>query len=147
MTTAKKNDQYQEADEEEGDSGLLSREGWGGWDGPFEDAEQRSGGGETADGHANRALDAGGLLLRGGTVRIPTFAEVVDALKVKPWRAPTAFRPAAALCGHLNSPFDSVIPFERLQVCGLPSCAAVGAGSGFVMRVGRRAARRDFSAP
>eukprot|EP00903_Cladosiphon_okamuranus_P010490 g9922.t1 len=103
-----KNDIHQEAHEEKGDS-------WDGWNDPFEDAEQPPGGGEWAEGHANRALDAGDSLLRDGVVFFPTFAEVVEALKDKPWKAPAAFRPIVSLCGMRNSPFDSIIPFERLQ--------------------------------
>ncbi len=48
---------------------------------------------------------------------VPTFKELVQALRVKVFRAPTAFRPAASLCGQNFSQFDVAIPFERLQVC------------------------------
>ncbi|CAM9969291.1 unnamed protein product, partial [Laminaria digitata] len=46
---------------------------------------------------------------------LPTFEELVDILEESPWQAPSAFRPAASLCGIALSPFDSIIPFETLQ--------------------------------
>ncbi|CAN0169613.1 unnamed protein product [Ectocarpus fasciculatus] len=70
-------------------------QGPGGWDGPG--AAGEDGGGD------------------GDGVSIPSFAEVVEALKADVWAGPVAFRPVASLCGQRNSPFDSVIPFERLQ--------------------------------
>ena len=69
-------------------------------------------------GEGERQDDGELLLGDGSAVRIPTFAEVVDTLKNRPWKAPMAFRPLVGLCGHQHSPFDSVIPFERLQVGG-----------------------------
>lgn len=92
-------------------------EGPGGWNGPA--AAERTtgiresgggvGGGWTAAGDGDRGdggVEAG----------IPTFSEVLVALKKDMWSAPVAFRPAVSLCGQRNSPFDSIIPFERLQV-------------------------------
>eukprot|EP00903_Cladosiphon_okamuranus_P010491 g9923.t1 len=93
---------------EDGDSGPFS---WEGWDG----AARRLAGGEGSQDSSDTAGDAGDEFFRDDGVRIPTFVEVVDALKDEPWKAPTAFRSAASLCGQLESPFDSVIPFERLQ--------------------------------
>lgn len=80
---------------------------------------------EITQGSYNAAEDAGGELFGGGVVHIPTFAEVVDALTDDPWKAPAAFRPLASLCGQQNSPFDSVIPFERLEVCLVASSAVI----------------------
>lgn len=48
---------------------------------------------------------------------VPTFYELVDLLAADIWAAPSAFRPAASLCGMWQSPFDTIIPFESLQVC------------------------------
>ena len=47
---------------------------------------------------------------------VPTFEEVLDLLAADIWAAPSAFRPAASLCGMWQSPFDTIIPFETLQV-------------------------------
>eukprot|EP00903_Cladosiphon_okamuranus_P010492 g9924.t1 len=93
---------------EDGENAPFS---WEGWDG----AARRLAGGEGSQDSSDTAGDAGDELLRDDAVHIPTFAEVVDALKDNPWKAPIAFRPAASLCGQRYSPFDSVIPFERLQ--------------------------------
>ncbi|CAB1121525.1 unnamed protein product [Ectocarpus sp. CCAP 1310/34] len=51
----------------------------------------------------------------GDAVRVPTLVEVLEALRTDVWSAPVAFRPVSSLCGQRSSPFDSVIPFERLQ--------------------------------
>lgn len=48
---------------------------------------------------------------------VPTFEELLDLLASDVWVAPSAFRPAASLCGMWQSPFDTIIPFETLQVC------------------------------
>lgn len=48
---------------------------------------------------------------------VPTFGELLDLLTAHVWAAPSAFRPAASLCGMWQSPFDTIIPFETLQVC------------------------------
>ncbi|CAM9444879.1 unnamed protein product, partial [Laminaria digitata] len=45
----------------------------------------------------------------------PTFEELLDLLAANIWAAPSAFRPAASLCGMWKSPFDTIIPFETLQ--------------------------------
>lgn len=47
----------------------------------------------------------------------PSFEEMLKMLEVHSWAAPAAFRPAARTCGMGQSPFDSIIPFETLQVC------------------------------
>lgn len=107
----------QEVAEEIGLYSLEGSEDRGGWDADTEVA-RRLASEERGYGQASRrAMDAGEVALGDGAVHIPTFAEVVDALKVNPWKAPAAFRPLVTLCGHQHSPFDSVIPFERLQVC------------------------------
>ena len=49
---------------------------------------------------------------------VPTFSDLVEALEASMASAPTAFRPISKLCGMIMSPFDSVIPFETLQVRG-----------------------------
>ncbi|CAM9890433.1 unnamed protein product, partial [Scytosiphon promiscuus] len=93
-------------------------EGPGGWNGPIGAAaaaaeeEQTASVGNSGD-HADGGGGGGGY----GTVEvgIPTFLEVLDALKAGIWNAPVAFRPAVSMCGQRNSPFDSIIPFERLQ--------------------------------
>ena len=55
--------------------------------------------------------------MQGGAVPpVPTFEELLDLLAVDLWAAPSAFRPAASLCGMWKSPFDTIIPFESLQV-------------------------------
>ena len=48
---------------------------------------------------------------------VPTFEELLDLLVAYLWAVPSAFRPAASLCGTWKSPFDTIIPFETLQVC------------------------------
>ncbi|CAB1105808.1 unnamed protein product [Ectocarpus sp. CCAP 1310/34] len=78
-------------------------QGPGGRDGPGaagEDGGDRSAVGGRGDGDG---------------VGVPTFVEVVETLEADVWGGPVAFRPAVSLCGQRNSPFDSVIPFERLQ--------------------------------
>lgn len=47
----------------------------------------------------------------------PTFEELLDILEEHLMAAPSALRPAASLCGMELSPFDTIIPFETLQVC------------------------------
>ena len=49
---------------------------------------------------------------------VPTFSDLVEALEASMANAPTAFRPISRLCGMIMSPFDTVIPFETLQVRG-----------------------------
>ncbi|CAM9555173.1 unnamed protein product [Ectocarpus sp. 12 AP-2014] len=84
-----------------------------------EDRNRRQGGGTKENGYDhNRANFAAGSYVvgdGGDAVRIPTFGEVLEALKTDVWSAPVAFRPVSSLCGQRSSPFDSVIPFERLQ--------------------------------
>ncbi|CAM9540049.1 unnamed protein product, partial [Ectocarpus fasciculatus] len=65
--------------------------------------------------HGDHNLDNDDVGDGGDAVRMPTFMEVLEALKTDVWSAPVAFRPVASLCGQRSSPFDSVIPFERLQ--------------------------------
>ncbi|CAM9511475.1 unnamed protein product, partial [Laminaria digitata] len=69
-------------------------------------------------------LEGGGLRGRGDAPRglqdeaapaVPTFDELLDSLASDIWSAPSAFRPAASLCGMWQSPFDTIIPFESLQ--------------------------------
>lgn len=48
---------------------------------------------------------------------VPTFEELLDLLTPHIWAAPSAFRPTASLCGMWQSPFDAIIPFEKLKVC------------------------------
>lgn len=48
---------------------------------------------------------------------VPTFTEVVELLAKNVWDAPPAFRPMSTMCGMAQSPFDTFIPFETLQVC------------------------------
>lgn len=88
---------------------------WEGWDG----AARRLAGEEGGQDPADIAGDAVDGVFGGDAIHIPTLSEVLDALKDEPWKAPTAFRSAASLCGQLDSPFDSIIPFERLQVCAV----------------------------
>ena len=57
---------------------------------------------------------------------VPTFEELVDLLVADEWAAPSAFRPSASLCGMCQSPFDTVIPFETLQVCKIPFQSSIG---------------------
>lgn len=102
-------------DEEEG--GEFSWEGSGGSDGPNMGPARRLAGEEIVQDSAAVAGNAGTEVPGGDADHIPTLAEVVDALKDVPWKAPTAFRPLVSLCGQMHSPFDSIIPFERLQVC------------------------------
>ena len=47
---------------------------------------------------------------------IPTLPDLLEALEASMDSAPTAFRPISGLCGMQSSSFDSVIPFETLQV-------------------------------
>lgn len=47
---------------------------------------------------------------------VPTFEELLYMLEDRLFTAPSAFRPAASLCGMGLSPFDTIIPFETLQV-------------------------------
>jgi len=47
---------------------------------------------------------------------VPTFKELVEALRVDVYATPAAFRPTSSLCGQNFTQFDAIIPFERLQV-------------------------------
>ncbi|CAM9890366.1 unnamed protein product [Scytosiphon promiscuus] len=91
----------------------LFWEGPGGWSGPVgaAAAADRTAGIVESD----YGVDDGGDDDRGVAAGIPTFLEVLDTLKAGIWNAPVAFRPAVSMCGQRNSPFDTVIPFERLQ--------------------------------
>lgn len=51
--------------------------------------------------------------------KIPTFKELLDVLDVHLWKAPLAFRPVSGQCGMGLSSFDTIIPFETLQVCNI----------------------------
>ncbi len=51
-----------------------------------------------------------------GVEYLPPFAEVVDELNASKFSTSPAFRPLSNMCGVRYSPFDVVIPFERLQV-------------------------------
>ena len=56
--------------------------------------------------------------LQDSTVPVaPTFEELLDILEEHLMAAPSALRPVASLCGMELSPFDTIIPFETLQVC------------------------------
>ncbi|CAM9272261.1 unnamed protein product, partial [Laminaria digitata] len=66
-------------------------------------------------GEAHESGDGSRLLQNAAVPTVPTFEELVDMLEDRPWAAPSAFRPAASLCGMALSPFDSIIPFETLQ--------------------------------
>ncbi len=46
----------------------------------------------------------------------PTLVDVVEVLGTHMWSSPTAFHPMSSLCGAQFSLFDSVVPFEDLQV-------------------------------
>lgn len=47
---------------------------------------------------------------------IPTLVDVVEVLGTHMWSSPTAFHPMSSLCGAQFSLFDSIVPFEDLQV-------------------------------
>lgn len=47
---------------------------------------------------------------------LPTFPDLVEALENSMNSAPPAFQPICDMCGMRYSPFDSVIPFETLEV-------------------------------
>lgn len=72
---------------------------------------------ETAEGAIS--LDKGaeeGREEGGDADVVPTFEQLVDALKIGLSKAPVAFRPMSRLCGMKQSPFDTIVPFETLQV-------------------------------
>ena len=73
--------------------------------------EDDEGEGPTTSGGALRGLQDSTM------PTVPTFEELLDFLAAEIWTAPSAFRPAASLCGMWQSPFDTIIPFETLQVC------------------------------
>ncbi|CAM9252771.1 unnamed protein product, partial [Laminaria digitata] len=73
---------------------------WGGYD---------EGGGSTTSWDKPRSLQ------HTTVPSVPTFEELLDLLADNIWAAPSAFRPAASLCGMSHSPFDTIIPFETLQ--------------------------------
>lgn len=60
--------------------------------------------------------DATGREGGGHHVVVPTLEEVVNALETSLSKPPVAFRPMSSLCGMQQSPFDTIIPFETLQV-------------------------------
>lgn len=47
---------------------------------------------------------------------IPSFMELINALEKNMSSAPSVFRPVASLCGIQHSLFDTIIPFETLEV-------------------------------
>ncbi|CAM9342695.1 unnamed protein product, partial [Ectocarpus sp. 13 AM-2016] len=98
---------------EEGAERRFFWQGSGGWDGTG--AAGEDGGDRSAVGGGGGGGGDGGGDGDGDDIGVPTFVEVVETLKADVWGGPVAFRPAVSLCGQRNSPFDSVIPFERLQ--------------------------------
>lgn len=44
------------------------------------------------------------------------FGDFVEALKRQMQQAPPAFRPLSSMCGLRHAEYDSIIPFEKLQV-------------------------------
>lgn len=85
--------------------------------------EQRGGARDSQggrDGSADGArLDKdaeGGLRAGSDADVIPTFEELVDALETSFPKLPAAFRPMSTLCGMRPSSFDTIVPFETLQV-------------------------------
>lgn len=78
---------------------------------PLRWSDDRKGGGGGEDGSRSRRL-------QDSTVpAVPTFEELIHMLEDNSLTAPSALRPAASLCGMQFSPFDTIIPFETLQVC------------------------------
>lgn len=69
---------------------------------------------EAGEGNRARAVAERGT----HSVVVPTFPELVDILTRAMSIAPVAFKPMSGMCGIGQSPFDTVIPFETLQVCG-----------------------------
>lgn len=67
--------------------------------------------GSTTSGDESRSLQDATI------PAVPTFKELLGLLAADIWAAPSAFKPAASLCGMEQSPFDTIIPFETLQVC------------------------------
>ena len=61
-------------------------------------------------------LDHVRFLSLSGADHLPPFSEVVDNLPTSEFNTSPAFRPLFNLCGVRYSPFDVVIPFERLKV-------------------------------
>ena len=78
---------------------------------PLTWGENREGKGGEESGNRSRGLQDPPV------PTVPTFEELLELLEGRPWAAPSAFRPAASLCGMGLSPFDTIIPFETLQVC------------------------------
>lgn len=69
---------------------------------------------EAGEGNRARAVAESGM----HSVVVPTFPEFVDLLTRAMSIAPVAFKPMSGMCGIRQSPFDTVITFETLQVCG-----------------------------
>lgn len=137
-------------------------QGPGGWDGPGaasasewtskERARYRDivvGGGVDTDADADADLadgagasgGAGGNGRGGGggednIISIPSFREFIDGIEGHLHDAPPALRPVSSLCGQQSSPFDSIIPFERLQVRRV--CVCVYVCVGHPLRSGRQ---------
>lgn len=61
-------------------------------------------------------LPAGVKVVMGRSLAIPGFVQFINALDTNISDAPVAFRPIARMCGMGLSHFDSIIPFETLQV-------------------------------
>lgn len=56
----------------------------------------------------------------GGVELLETFEEFVKRLERSMSSAPSAFRPWSSLCGLKHAEFESIIPFETLQVLYCP---------------------------
>eukprot|EP00904_Undaria_pinnatifida_P008809 jgi/Undpi1/5058/HiC_scaffold_19.g08410.m1 len=123
-------DQFQEQPHRE----LLMSDGWEWFDAirrhrglELDEAEQQQPNAEDSqrshtwseddEGRGMRGSGDGSRSLQDGAVPpVPTFEELLELLEPDIWAAPSAFRPAASLCGMWQSPFDTIIPFETLQV-------------------------------
>ena len=106
--------------------GLRSGHGWDWLDAIRKHREMRedasegelSEGGQLRKTRAPRKSGYDARSLNDTTVpAVPTFEELVDMLGADLEAVPSSFRPVASLCGMWRSPFDTIIPFETLQVC------------------------------
>ena len=79
--------------------------------------EVRAGGKDDKEKGPRRSTGTPRGLQDAAVPSVPTFEELLDLLAEDLWTAPSSFRPAASLCGMWKSPFDTIIPFETLQVC------------------------------
>ena len=78
---------------------------------PLPGSDYRKGAGRREGGYRSRRLQDSAV------PTVPTFEELLHMLEDNLLTAPSALRPAASLCGMGMSPFDTIIPFETLQVC------------------------------